>query len=313
MEIGRRVEENHEIPSPVSSSLMQSSMHEASSGAKLKVVLPSSGGNLLTSASGGNTSHNRVVSSMGLASGIPVVAPNNGLTLGVTPGRTTLAGSTHADDLKLPASMDLKQRKPVKYRECLKNHAANLGGHATDGCGEFMPSGDDGTLEALTCAACNCHRNFHRREVEGEPHMCADCRFHGFCERKRIDALFPSPLPLASPTLLSPPPHMIMAFNPGAGLPDSDEYDGGLASPHSSSLKKRFRTKFTPEQKEQMASFAQKLGWRIQKHDEEAVQQFCTDVGIKRHVLKVWMHNNKLTMGKKVTCCLTMTPENPET
>ncbi|KAL3654042.1 Zinc-finger homeodomain protein [Castilleja foliolosa] len=28
----------------------------------------------------------------------------------------------------------------VTYRECLKNHATSLGGHAVDGCGEFMPS-----------------------------------------------------------------------------------------------------------------------------------------------------------------------------
>ncbi|XAR48519.1 hypothetical protein NMG60_11031368 [Bertholletia excelsa] len=52
-----------------------------------------------------------------------------------------------------------------RYRECLKNHAVGIGGHAVDGCGEFMPAGDDGTLDALRCAACNCHRNFHRKEV----------------------------------------------------------------------------------------------------------------------------------------------------
>ncbi|KAH0680576.1 hypothetical protein KY284_021661 [Solanum tuberosum] len=52
----------------------------------------------------------------------------------------------------------------ARYRECLKNHAANIGGNVTDGCGEFMPSGGEGTLEALKCAACNCHRNFHRKE-----------------------------------------------------------------------------------------------------------------------------------------------------
>ncbi|KAE8674058.1 hypothetical protein F3Y22_tig00111769pilonHSYRG00329 [Hibiscus syriacus] len=60
-------------------------------------------------------------------------------------------------------------KKPVRYRECLKNHAAAMGGNATDGCGEFMPSGEEGTIEALTCSACHCHRNFHRKEVEGEP------------------------------------------------------------------------------------------------------------------------------------------------
>ncbi|KAI8559401.1 hypothetical protein RHMOL_Rhmol04G0170600 [Rhododendron molle] len=43
-----------------------------------------------------------------------------------------------------------------------------MGGNSTDGCGELMPSGVEGTLEALICSACNCHRNFHRKEVEGE-------------------------------------------------------------------------------------------------------------------------------------------------
>ncbi|GAB2290734.1 hypothetical protein Dimus_025007 [Dionaea muscipula] len=55
----------------------------------------------------------------------------------------------------------------TKYRECLKNHAVNIGGYATDGCGEFMPAGEEGTLDALKCAACNCHRNFHRKETDG--------------------------------------------------------------------------------------------------------------------------------------------------
>ncbi|KAM7471409.1 hypothetical protein LguiA_009592 [Lonicera macranthoides] len=54
----------------------------------------------------------------------------------------------------------------VRYGECQKNHAANIGGYAVDGCREFMASGEEGTSAALTCAACNCHRNFHRREVD---------------------------------------------------------------------------------------------------------------------------------------------------
>lgn len=29
----------------------------------------------------------------------------------------------------------------IRYRECQKNHAASIGGNATDGCGEFMPGG----------------------------------------------------------------------------------------------------------------------------------------------------------------------------
>ncbi|KAE8726105.1 Mini zinc finger protein 2 [Hibiscus syriacus] len=56
----------------------------------------------------------------------------------------------------------------VRYGECQKNHAANIGGYAVDGCGEFMASDMEGTTGALTCAACSCHRNYHRREVETE-------------------------------------------------------------------------------------------------------------------------------------------------
>ncbi|KAG6589505.1 mini zinc finger protein 3-like [Cucurbita moschata] len=56
----------------------------------------------------------------------------------------------------------------VRYAECQKNHAAKLGGFAVDGCREFMARGEEGTEEALSCAACGCHRNFHRREVDAE-------------------------------------------------------------------------------------------------------------------------------------------------
>eukprot|EP00250_Pteridium_aquilinum_P014658 c22123_g1_i1 orf=544-1362(-) len=206
-------------------------------------------------------------------------------------------------EMRFPNLDLVKMRKPVKYRECLKNHAASLGGHALDGCGEFMPSGGEGTLEALKCAACDCHRNFHRREVEGE-------KDH---KLKRLGPLLPAP-PLASPPIAlmpAPPPpgasQMIMAL--GGPRPDFDDHDGNgggpLLSPHPSlhssgaMLRKRFRTKFTSEQKEKMWDFAEKIGWRIQKHDEQAVMQFCAEIGVKRHVLKVWMHNNKNTLGKK--------------
>ncbi|KAF7819706.1 mini zinc finger protein 2-like [Senna tora] len=41
----------------------------------------------------------------------------------------------------------------VRYGECQKNHAANAGGYAVDGCREFMAGGDQGTGDALACAA----------------------------------------------------------------------------------------------------------------------------------------------------------------
>ncbi|KAH1215723.1 Mini zinc finger protein 2 [Glycine max] len=59
-----------------------------------------------------------------------------------------------------------RSARTVKYGECQKNHAANVGGYAVDGCREFMASGatGEGTSAALTCAACGCHRNFHKRQ-----------------------------------------------------------------------------------------------------------------------------------------------------
>ncbi|KAF3635949.1 Mini zinc finger protein 1 [Capsicum baccatum] len=60
--------------------------------------------------------------------------------------------------------------RTVRYVECQRNHAASVGGYVVDGCREYMPDSTSGTLN---CAACGCHRNFHRREVETE--VASDC------------------------------------------------------------------------------------------------------------------------------------------
>lgn len=53
-----------------------------------------------------------------------------------------------------------------KYTECRKNHAAHIGKFAVDGCCEFMAAGEEGSAAALTCAACMCHRSFHKMRSE---------------------------------------------------------------------------------------------------------------------------------------------------
>ncbi|KAK4393990.1 Zinc-finger homeodomain protein 1 [Sesamum angolense] len=199
-------------------------------------------------------------------------------------------------------------RKP-RYKECLKNHAVGMGGHAVDGCGEFLPAGEEGTLESLRCAACNCHRNFHRRENEGggggfvfhqRPHqqqLLLAHHPHGhFGYRSPSGYLHVAPpqqqqraAPLALPSSSG-------GGGGGAGSGSRDEMEGYYSNPSSSGGKKRFRTKFTQEQKDKMLNLAERLEWKIQKQDEELLQQFCSEVGVKRHVLKVWMHNNKHTL-----------------
>ncbi|KAL1353870.1 zinc-finger homeodomain protein 2-like [Arachis hypogaea] len=198
-----------------------------------------------------------------------------------------------------------------RYRECLKNHAVGIGGHALDGCGEFMPAGTEGTLDALKCAACNCHRNFHRKETElagagpggGGPYLLTHHPHHHqpppFAAYYRTPAgyLHVSGGQQRAGTLALPSTSGAGGGGTARDFEQEDVSGGGGGGGGGSSSRKRFRTKFTQEQKEKMLELAERLGWRIQKHDEGAVQEFCNETGVKRHVLKVWMHNNKHTLA----------------
>ncbi|KAM7516883.1 hypothetical protein LguiA_006466 [Lonicera macranthoides] len=188
-----------------------------------------------------------------------------------------------------------KSSGSYRYRECLKNHAVNIGGHALDGCCEFMAAGEEGSLDALKCAACNCHRNFHRKETEGEgfhqpQQQQQHPQFSAYYHRGGGHPAGYLHMTAARPLAL---PSTSREDMEDMSNPSSSGGGGGSGS------KKRFRTKFTQEQKDKMFELAERLGWRIQKQDEGAVQQFCAESGVKRHVLKVWMHNNKHTLGKK--------------
>ncbi|KAG6537621.1 zinc-finger homeodomain protein 6-like [Zingiber officinale] len=196
----------------------------------------------------------------------------------------------------------------VRYKECLRNHAAAAGGHILDGCGEFMPNG----IDALKCAACGCHRSFHRRDSDADADDVGS--HHRGGAHLPPSLLLPPPLPphyhhhrtaayggggFASPPLL--PSRVVPVSSSGVMA------SGGTTTESSSEervvggapTRKRFRTKFTAEQKEKMVAFAERIGWRLQRHEEALVEQFCAETGIKRHVLKVWMHNNKHSIKKQ--------------
>ncbi|KAJ0086912.1 hypothetical protein Patl1_09153 [Pistacia atlantica] len=188
----------------------------------------------------------------------------------------------------------------VRYRECLKNHAASVGGNVFDGCGEFMPSGEEGTLEALKCAACDCHRNFHRKEVNGETQFSGNSMLH---HQKYSIGMHTSP----SSAIVAP---MNVAYGGLSGGTESSSEDlhvfqsnahEGVQPPPPPFVlsKKRFRTKFTQEQKDKMMEFAEKVGWRFQRQDDEEVEKFCAELGVRRQVFKVWMHNNKSNAKKQ--------------
>ncbi|KAK8511489.1 hypothetical protein V6N13_024122 [Hibiscus sabdariffa] len=199
----------------------------------------------------------------------------------------------------------------ITYKECLKNHAATLGGHALDGCGEFMPSPTSTPTDptSLKCAACGCHRNFHRREPELDPPPTPTIEY---LPQHRHHPPPPASQPHGSPNSASPPPisssyypsapHVLLALSGGLSTGTSDTTHLPSNTPNlgsNSNSKKRFRTKFSQLQKDKMLEFAERIGWRIQKRDEQLIQEFCNGVGVHRGVLKVWMHNNKNTFGKK--------------
>ncbi|KAF8081986.1 hypothetical protein N665_0854s0023, partial [Sinapis alba] len=183
-----------------------------------------------------------------------------------------------------------------RFRECLKNQAVNIGGHAVDGCGEFLPAGIEGTIDALKCAACGCHRNFHRKEL---PY------FHHHAPPHQPPPPPPGFYRLPAPVSYRPPPSQApplqLALPPPQRERSEDRMETSSAEAGGgggSGIRKRFRTKFTPEQKERMLALAESIGWRIQRQDDEVIQRFCQETGVPRQVLKVWLHNNKHTLGK---------------
>ncbi|OWM66382.1 zinc-finger homeodomain protein 5-like [Punica granatum] len=223
-----------------------------------------------------------------------------------------------------------------RYMECLRNHGAAIGAHILDGCGEFMPGGEEGTPESFKCAACECHRNFHRKlqsEVEtgswdfpSSLYMTNYQKYSSFNLGKNAGF---APRPLIMPSIVHHHQHpkrfpaapLMVAFGSRA-IPDaagsSSEDDlntdrdhtpipsdgtGHILEGHhqqSGVKNKRFRTKFTREQKDKMADFAEKLGWKIGKQDEHELARFCAEAGVKMQVFKVWMHNSKQAMKRKL-------------
>ncbi|XP_042006591.1 zinc-finger homeodomain protein 5-like isoform X2 [Salvia splendens] len=196
----------------------------------------------------------------------------------------SLSGGEEKDIMSGGESRPKPANPRVSYRECLKNHAVNIGGNVTDGCGEFMPGGDEGSLEALNCAACSCHRNFHRKEL----HHHASAMVHP------LQLTPPLPSPHHHRAAASAMQPIRMAFGGG----DSSSEELNFSAFHLNAVapappQKRFRTKFSAAQKEKMLEFAEKVGWRIPREDDAEMQRFCAETGVKRQVFKVWMHNNK--------------------
>ncbi|KAL7091421.1 hypothetical protein ACP275_12G104800 [Erythranthe tilingii] len=199
------------------------------------------------------------------------------------------------------------------YKECMKNHAAGLGGHAVDGCCEYMPHTSssatpivaDSTL--LKCAACGCHRNFHRRQPDSS--TAAAVIAPPFLDFRLPAAAQPHPKRIPHSTspespYAAAPPHKLLALSTAVVVAADEHHHNHHQEPvtptaENPSGRKRSRTKFSREQKEKLHSFSEKLGWKIQKSDEAAAEEFCRETGVAKSVLRVWMHNHRNVSGKK--------------
>ncbi|CAA6658766.1 unnamed protein product [Spirodela intermedia] len=191
--------------------------------------------------------------------------------------------------LSFPNGALRKNGHHVVYRECMKNHAAAMGCHAVDGCGEFMPSAASDLADpaSFTCAACGCHRNFHRRVLHAGPLAAAVAtRRHSHrSEREGEDYGYRS-------SSTAPQAQMLVAFS--GGLRRGPAFDPSPpAQDGAAPLRKRARTKFSEEQKQRMKELSERLGWRMQKGDGALVERACREIGVSQGVFKVWMHNNK--------------------
>ncbi|XP_023772926.1 zinc-finger homeodomain protein 8 [Lactuca sativa] len=211
----------------------------------------------------------------------------------------------------------------ICYGKCLKNYAATNGGQILDGCGEFMLSPNTTSLE---CAACGCHRSFHRIEADHlhqtmpqviecqcnhqhqhhqqhhhHPPTPPSSRLAAITKSSSTpDSQSPSPI---SSSYYPAPPHMFLTLNPGLPPPEPANINRpsilthAVASGSNPKGKKRFRTKFSEYQKEKMQEFAERIGWKMLKTEEEMIVGFCKHIGITKSVFKVWMHNHKTING----------------
>ncbi|KAG7597050.1 ZF-HD homeobox protein Cys/His-rich dimerization domain [Arabidopsis suecica] len=159
------------------------------------------------------------------------------------------------------------------YRECMRNHAAKLGSYAIDGCLEFSQSAT-GDL----CAACGCHRSYHRRIDVISSAQVTHTRFP-FTSLRRVKQLARLKWKTAEER------------NEEEEEEDTEE----TSTEEKMTVQRRRKSKFTAEQREAMKEYAAKLGWTLKDKRalREEIRVFCEGIGVSRYLFKTWVNNNK--------------------
>ncbi|XP_019261875.1 PREDICTED: zinc-finger homeodomain protein 4-like [Nicotiana attenuata] len=176
-------------------------------------------------------------------------------------------------------------------------------GYALDGCGEFCPNG---IPESLICAACNCHRNFHRKmevevEVETEVELSILSNSHHNRGTSLVIVVPPTPT-YQQQSRIHPRQKYDKNNNVAATPPQRAETAtemGGREIEVAEQMSTK-RKRINSEQKERVKAFAEKIGWRWTKYNKE-VKPFCAEIGITPYFLKNWIDNNRRRFGPKKT------------
>ncbi|XP_010476535.1 PREDICTED: zinc-finger homeodomain protein 14-like [Camelina sativa] len=161
------------------------------------------------------------------------------------------------------------------YRECMRNHAAKLGSYAIDGCREYSQS-----VTGDLCAACGCHRSYHRRVEVISSAQISHTRFP-FMSLRRVKQLARLKWKTAEQRKQD--------------VDEEEEDTEETSTEEKITVQRRSKSKFTAEQREAMKDFAAKIGWTLKdkRAIREEIRDFCQGIGVTRYHFKTWVNNNK--------------------
>ncbi|XP_057426096.1 zinc-finger homeodomain protein 5-like [Lotus japonicus] len=168
----------------------------------------------------------------------------------------------------------------VVYLECKRNHAASLNRVVHDGCQEFLKASvESNTKEAMLCVVCGCHQNFHLQYTMYTPKAKGQTRN----TRNIVSSLVgpsESRVQLRASAENNPNKEMITIL---------------------SKLKRKKRTVFTVNLRNQMTEFANRIGWTPKGIKREEIEHFCFKIGISHKTFLVWLNNHRPRAMKKNT------------
>ncbi|PIN09829.1 hypothetical protein CDL12_17583 [Handroanthus impetiginosus] len=167
----------------------------------------------------------------------------------------------------------------VTYMQCLRNHAAHTIYYVVDGCGLFEASGPNGTPEAMVCAACQCHRNFHKTVVVELP-----SHFNTQGTNTGIDPVQPDQPQIAVAGVQE---QIHDANNHARGPVIEMNMPPQMAQ-------NWIRQRITPEQSERLRIHAERNNWKMfREYSREDVGRICLEVGIIEVTFKRWINYHR--------------------